>query len=126
MLCTRESIRKMMPPVNDKQVTTGIPLISLLEVERNWVPAAVQHPFQRMNHQVDLLVCIVKGQGGTHGSRNIESRHCRLGAVMSRAHGDAFSVQIPADVLGLITVNDEGQRSNLVECVADVPKTFDR
>ena len=55
---------------------------------------------QRCDQRVDVLAGVVERQRRADGAFVAEAAHDRLGAVVTRAHGDPFVVERLADLLG--------------------------
>src|SRR5664279_2522071 len=73
-------------------------------------------PFQRAQHlheRIDLLPRIVKRQRGADAAFQSEMADGGLGAMVSRANGDAVLVELPGDAFVRQAGNDKGQNAGL-------------
>src|SRR5208282_6166362 len=66
------------------------------------------HVLQARRQGVNLLLGVVKGQGGSHRGGHAEALHHRLRAVMAGAHSDAFLIQYGADIMWMDSLQQEG------------------
>jgi hypothetical protein len=68
---------------------------------------------QRRDKGINILVCVVKCKRGSDRAFKPEPAQDRLGAVMARAHRNAFTVKCGANILASATVEDKGDHTGL-------------
>ena len=63
------------------------------------------YPADAFDEGIDFFLCIIHGKGGTHGAEHTETFHERLRTVVTRADGNAETVEECAEV-GMMDIAD--------------------
>src|SRR5262249_49666078 len=84
-----------------------------------WGAMARLQSTQGGDERVDVVIGVVERQGRPNRRLQAEAPQDGLGTMMSRAYGDAFLVEQPADLFSLLSQKHEREHAGLLRRSAD-------